>query len=241
MSKRVDDIFTSVAPRYDVTNSVLSMGIHHLWKRRAVARCGVSTGQHVLDCATGTGDLALMFARRVGPSGRVVGCDINAAMLSQAREKIDTPAIAWEQQDVQALTYADNSFDVAAIAYGIRNVDDLDVGLAEMARVVKPGGRVMVLEFGQPKGLMAPLYRFYSELILPVLGGLITGDRAAYKYLHDTSSTFPCGEAFAERMRSAGEFEQVAVEPLTAGISWLYVGTLASVSDTPSSPAAAPR
>ena len=200
MSTEVRQMFSSIATRYDVTNEVLSFGIHRLWRRKAVRLSGAQAGSSVLDCATGTGDLALAFKRKVGATGRVVGTDFCKEMLDHAPGKAERQGLAVEFQvaDAMALPFADNSFDVASIAFGIRNVDDPVKCLKEMARVVRPGGRVVVLEFGQPTGLFGALFRFYSKVVMPAVGGLLTGNRAAYEYLPRTSAAFPAGEKFLE-------------------------------------------
>ena len=213
-------MFTSVAARYDRANAVLSGGIHHLWRRRAVRRSGVKAGESVLDCATGTGDLAIAFHRK---GARVVGTDFVDAMLEIARRK--APGIEFRQADAMALPYETASFDISSIAFGIRNVADPSKAIAEMARVVRPGGRVVVLEFGQPRGLFAPFYRFYSRFILPRIGGVLTGDRAAYEYLESSSARFPAGETFVALMKESAAFQYVTYESLTFGIAYLYVGT----------------
>ena len=154
MSEQVHQMFTQIAPRYDATNDVLSMGIHRLWRRETVKRSLVQPGDSVLDCAPGTGDLALAFKRAVGPTGEVLGTDFNAGMLSFAPKKAADAGldVKFEVADAMKLPYADKRFTVASISFGIRNVDDPAVCVGELARVVKPGGRVVVLEFGQPGG-----------------------------------------------------------------------------------------
>ncbi|HYR53234.1 MAG TPA: bifunctional demethylmenaquinone methyltransferase/2-methoxy-6-polyprenyl-1,4-benzoquinol methylase UbiE [Candidatus Dormibacteraeota bacterium] len=233
MSSQVRDMFASIARRYDHGNQVLSMGLHHRWRRAAVLLSGANEGGQVLDCATGTGDLALEFQRAVGETGRVIGTDFCAEMLEIAREKAarDGRGTRFEEADALRLPYASGAFDVASIAFGIRNVDDPVRGLEEMARVVRPGGSVVVLEFGQPGGaLFGPLYRFYSASILPQIGGWLTGERRAYEYLHRTSSSFPSGEAFVAMMRGTRRFTDVRARSLTGGIAYVYVGTVGAAS-----------
>jgi demethylmenaquinone methyltransferase / 2-methoxy-6-polyprenyl-1,4-benzoquinol methylase len=226
MSRQVHDMFARIAPRYDRANAVLSLGVHHWWRRRTVRASGVGPGAAVLDCATGTGDLAIAFKRRVGAGGRVVGTDFCADMLAfgigKARRRgMD---IAWEVQDAMQLTYAHDSFDAASIAFGIRNVDDPSRALRSMAGVVKPGGTVLVLEFGRPLWWMKPFFKLYSAVVIPLLGGLLTGDRDAYAYLTRTSAAFPTGGEFLALMRDTGAFASVRCLPLTGGIAYLYVG-----------------
>jgi demethylmenaquinone methyltransferase/2-methoxy-6-polyprenyl-1,4-benzoquinol methylase len=216
-------MFASIAPRYDRANTLMSGGIHHLWRRRAVRRAHVRRGNAVLDCATGTGDLAIAFKRAVGAEGRVVGTDFTPEMIALAHAKAQD--ITFEVADVKALPYDTGSFDVASIAFGIRNVDDPARGLAEMARVVRSGGRVIVLELGRPRNrLIRWAYDRYCRVALPRLGGALTGDRAAYEYLEVSSAQFPHDDEFVSLMESAADFASVEVEPLTFGAAYLYCG-----------------
>jgi len=228
MSQAVHAMFSDIAPRYDLTNSVLSLGIHHLWRKHTVKVSGAKSGSSVLDCATGTGDLALEFKRTVGPTGKVLGTDFNADMLSHAPAKATSKGLAvdFEVADAMHLPYADATFDVASISFGIRNVDDPKTALAEMARVVKPDGRIVVLEFGQPRGIMGLTYRFYSKNIIPLIGGLLTGNRKAYEYLPTTAAAFPCREQFTALMHSTGRLTDCSYEELTGGIAFLYSGVV---------------
>lgn len=228
MSEAVHKMFSDIAPNYDRTNSVLSLGIHHLWRRAAVRASGARRGSAALDCATGTGDLALALKRVVGKEGLVVGTDFNADMLSRAPGKGQEKGleVRWEVADVMHLPYADATFDIATIAFGIRNVDDPVAALAEMARVCKPGGRVVVLEFGQPRGLIGLTFRFYSRYIIPFIGGLLTGNKKAYEYLPATAAAFPSGKEFLTLMKATGRFSHTTVKPLTGGIAYVYAGTV---------------
>ncbi|CAM3060629.1 bifunctional demethylmenaquinone methyltransferase/2-methoxy-6-polyprenyl-1,4-benzoquinol methylase UbiE [Corallococcus sp. ZKHCc1 1396] len=228
MSTEVRQMFSSIATRYDVTNEVLSFGVHRLWRRTAVKLSQAKEGSQVLDCATGTGDLALAFKRKVGPTGRVVGTDFCPEMLESAPAKAAKAGleVEFQVQDAMALTLPDNSFDVASISFGIRNVDDPVKCLQEMARVVRPGGRVVVLEFGQPTGPYGALFRFYSKTIMPAVGGLLTGNRAAYAYLPRTAAAFPAGERFLSLMDQAGVYSERAAHPLLFGTAYVYVGTV---------------
>jgi demethylmenaquinone methyltransferase/2-methoxy-6-polyprenyl-1,4-benzoquinol methylase len=226
MSDQVRQMFSDIAPRYDLANSVLSMGTHQGWRRAAVKASAAQSGAKVLDCATGTGDLAIAFKRTVGGGGRVVGTDFCAEMLLHAPQKAAREGleIQFELADAQALPYSDDSFDVCSIAFGIRNVDDPVKCLREMARVVRQGGRVVVLEFGQPAGFFGALFRIYSTFVLPWLGGVISGRPAAYKYLDRTASKFPSGNAFTELMQQAGVFATIQDRPLTFGTVHVYTG-----------------
>lgn len=228
MSEQVRTMFADIAPNYDRTNTVLSLGIHHLWRKATVKTSGAQPGMAVLDCATGTGDLAIEFKKAVGPTGKVTGTDFCAEMLDFAPDKARAAGtdVHFETADVMNLPYADNSFDIASIAFGIRNVDDPVRGLSEMARVVRPGGRVVVLEFGQPRGLFAAPYAFYSRFIIPMLGKLLTGSRAAYEYLPRTAARFPSGKEFLALMEKTGSFSHTACKPLTFGVTCLYTGVV---------------
>jgi len=228
VSEQVREMFASIARRYDTANEVLSLGVHRSWRRAAVRLSGARPGDRVLDCATGTGDLALAFKRAVGPSGEVVGTDFCAEMLASAAPKARRAGvdIRFEVADALALPFAMGSFDVASIAFGIRNVDDPVVCLREMARVVRPSGRVVVLEFGQPQGPFGALFRAYSRSVMPAVGGLLTGNRSAYEYLPRTAAAFPAGDRFLALMEEAGTFAQSAATPLLAGTAYVYVGTV---------------
>ena len=228
MSRQVRDMFAEIADAYDRTNSALSFGIHHVWRKRTVKESGAKRGDAVLDCATGTGDLAVAFAANVGPEGRVVGTDFCKEMLDYAPLKSRKLgfAVEWEVQDVLNLPYPDAAFDISSIAFGIRNVDDPVLCLRNMARVVRPGGRVAVLEFGTPLWWMRPFFSLYSRVIIPIFGGLLSGKRDAYSYLTRTSASFPTGDAFLALMDETGMFSSRKTIPLTGGIAYLYVGTV---------------
>lgn len=216
-------MFASIAPRYDRTNTILSAGIHHLWRRKAVRWSGAKAGDRILDCATGTGDLAIAFRKVVGTNGHVVGTDFVPEMIKLAREK--SREVYFEVADVTDLPYDDATFDIASISFGIRNVGDPRKGIAEMARVVKPGGRVVVLEFGQPRErAFGRFYNVYTRHLLPRLGGAVTGDRAAYEYLQKSAGRFPCGDDFVALMRESAEFASIEFAAMTFGVAYLYRG-----------------
>lgn len=228
MSEKVRSMFADIAEDYDRVNTVLSFGVHHAWRSKAIRQSGAKSGDHVLDCATGTGDLAIEFKKAVGEKGYVLGTDFCAPMIEPAPDKAAKKGleIDFEVADAMNLPYEDDRFDIASIAFGIRNVDDPTLALKEMARVVKPGGRVVVLEFGQPKGLIKYPYNLYSQLIMPTVGGLLTGNREAYTYLPRTSATFPAGKKFIRLMEQAKCFKDEWSEKLTGGIAYVYVGVV---------------
>jgi demethylmenaquinone methyltransferase/2-methoxy-6-polyprenyl-1,4-benzoquinol methylase len=228
MSTEVREMFSSIAPRYDATNDALSLGLHRTWRSATVRLSGAAPGQSVLDCATGTGDLAIAFKRAVGPEGRVVGTDFCAEMLVPAPEKARRAGleIDFRVADAMSLPYPDDSFDIASIAFGIRNVDDPGKCLSELARVVRPGGRVVVLEFGQPTGLFGAFFRVYARWVMPLIGQLLTGNRTAYEYLPRTAAAFPAGDRFLTLMDSTSRFQQRTAHPLVFGTAYVYVGTV---------------
>lgn len=228
MSVEVQRMFASIAPSYDRVNQVLSFGIHHRWRKRLLREAHLEAGARVLDCATGTGDLAIAFARALGEGAEVVGTDFCAEMLESGPAKAARAGVQvrFQVADAMALPFEDDHFDAASISFGIRNVDDPVRALQEMARVVRPGGKVMVLEFGQPRGLFGALYRFYSNSVIPTVGGLLSGNRAAYKYLPETSAAFPAGKAFVALMERAGCYASHRALPLTFGVAWVYEGVV---------------
>lgn len=219
-------MFDAIAERYDRLNRILSLGVDRRWRRRTVHALELPPGAEVLDLATGTGDLALAIAEGC-PDVRVVGSDPSPRMLEIGERKIGERGLGervrLELGDAQRLPFADDRFDGVSIAFGIRNVPDRRAALAEMARVVKPGGRVAILELSEPrKGLLAPLARFHIQTVVPRLGALLSGARE-YRYLERSIAAFPPPDEFAEMMRRAG-LEVLAVEPLTFGVCHLFVG-----------------
>lgn len=227
--EKIRQMFSQVAPNYDRANSVLSGGIHHLWRKKLVKLSGAHAGQAVLDCATGTGDLALEFKKAVGPTGRVVGTDFCAEMLASAPAKsaqMNLP-VEWAQADAMNLQFKDREFDFTSISFGIRNVADPVKALKEMARVTKPGGSVFVLEFGQVEiPGFSQIYNFYSQKVLPVIGGMVTGQRQAYKYLQESSAEFPCRKDFVKMMEQTGNLTDCRYWSLTGGIAYIYKGVV---------------
>lgn len=228
MSEKVKSMFADIADDYDRINSVLSFGVHHAWRKKAVLESGAMEGDHVLDCATGTGDLAIEFKKAVGDSGYVMGTDFCAPMIEPAPGKAKEAGlkIDFEVADAMDLPYNDDTFDIASIAFGIRNVDEPVTALREMARVVKPGGRVVVLEFGQPKGFLKFPYELYSQHIMPAIGGWLSGNREAYTYLPKTSAEFPAGDHFLALMDETGAYLKQRAVKLTGGIAYVYVGVV---------------
>lgn len=228
MSEKVRRMFADIADDYDRVNSILSFGVHHAWRSRTVQLSGAREGHHVLDCATGTGDLALEFKEKVGDSGYVLGTDFCKEMIEHAPEKAQEHnlTVDFEVADAMDLPYESDRFDIASIAFGIRNVDDPVQALKEMGRVVKPGGKVVILEFGQPKGLLKYPYEMYSQYIMPAVGGWISGNREAYTYLPRTSAEFPAGNNFVNLMKKSNTFTSQMFEKLTGGIAYIYVGTV---------------
>lgn len=228
-SVQIREMFDEVAPGYDRANQVLSLGIHHRWRKRLVRAAQTGPGMRVLDCATGTGDLAFEFQKTVGDTGQVQGLDFSPQMiaLAEAKAREKKLPVQFMLGDVLSLPFPDNTFDVASIAFGIRNVDNPIAGLAEMARVVRPGGRVAVLEFGQPdSAVFARLYRWYSNRVIPTIGGWITGKSSSYRYLTDSSAAFPAGDRFVALMEKTGAFTKIEATPLTFKIAYIYIGVV---------------
>jgi demethylmenaquinone methyltransferase / 2-methoxy-6-polyprenyl-1,4-benzoquinol methylase len=224
-ARRVAGVFDSVSPRYDLMNDLMSGGLHRLWKRFAVERSGVRAGHRVLDVAGGTGDLATLFAQRVGPTGEVVLTDINASMLTRGRDKlIDAGSVLpLVQCDAESLPFRAGHFDCVSIGFGLRNVTHKESALREMARVVRIGGCVVVLEFSRIWAPLQPLYDAYSFEVLPRLGRLVTGDEPSYRYLAESIRMHPSQNELKEMMEAAG-LERVEYWNLSAGVVALHRG-----------------
>lgn len=224
-ASKIRGMFGEIAKNYDRANNTLSGGIHHLWRKKLVALSNAGGGDSVLDCATGTGDLAFAFKKQVGDYGKVVGIDFTPEMIELAHKKAERKKleIDFQHADVTKLPFADQSFHVTSISFGIRNVEDPIAALREMARVTRPGGSVMILEFGQPKlPVWKQCYQFYSKTVLPKLGGIITGKEDAYRYLEKSSAKFPSGEVFSGIIRATGFFAEVTAHPLSGGVAYVY-------------------
>ena len=224
----VADVFRSVAGRYDLMNDLMSLGIHRAWKQFAYTRAYIRPGQHVLDVAGGTGDMAARFAAGVGASGRVVLSDINDAMLDVGRARLADRGIAgnveFVRADAENLPFADSSFDRVSIAFGLRNVTHIDRALVAMRRVLKPGGKLLVLEFSQPTlAPLRPLYDAYSFNVLPWLGRVVAGDEASYRYLVESIRRHPDQATLKAKMQAAG-LERVEYFNLSGGIVALHEG-----------------
>ena len=222
---RVRGVFDSVARRYDVMNDLMSLGLHRAWKAYTVAVARVRPGHVVLDVAGGTGDLARAFADRVGPRGLVVLSDINEAMLKNGRDRLldDGVIVPALLCDGEALPFANATFDLVSVAFGLRNMTHKERALAEMARVLKPGGRLLVLEFSKVAPPLAKAYDWYSFNVLPRLGRWVAGDAESYRYLAESIRVHPDQETLKALMKTAG-FGHVDVHNLSAGVVALHVG-----------------
>lgn len=223
--KRVAGVFTSVAMRYDVMNDLMSGGLHRWWKRFAAEMSGVKPGERVLDVAGGTADVAVLLARRVGAGGEVVLTDINAAMLAIGRDRLlDSGIVAPAVRcDAERLPFPGNHFDCVSVAFGLRNMTHKDVALKEMLRVLRPGGRLLVLEFSRVWKPLAPLYEAYSFKVLPFMGKLVVNDAESYRYLAESIRVHPDQEQLKGMIEDAG-FERVDYYNLSAGIVALHRG-----------------
>jgi demethylmenaquinone methyltransferase / 2-methoxy-6-polyprenyl-1,4-benzoquinol methylase len=222
---KVRGVFDSVASRYDVMNDMMSLGLHRAWKAYTVAVAALREGDKVLDIAGGTGDLAMAFAKKVGPRGTVVHTDINEAMLRQGRDRLLDKGLALPTSicDAESLPFATGSFDLVSVAFGLRNMTHKERALAEMCRVLRPGGRLLVLEFSKVAEPLRKPYDWYSFKVLPVLGKLVAGDADSYRYLAESIRMHPGQQELKAMMKVAG-FGHVDVHNLSAGVVALHVG-----------------
>jgi len=224
----VGDVFKAVAGNYDVMNDAMSMGVHRAWKWFAVAQSGVQAGDKVLDLAAGSGDLSLKFAKKVGEEGKVVVTDINQAMLDQGRKRLTDSGVASNVEyclvNAESLPFDDNTFNCISISFGLRNVTHKDLALESMQRCLKPGGRVIILEFSQPTNeSFRKLYDAYSFNVIPKLGEIISNDRDSYQYLVESIRQHPPQEELKQMMLDAG-FDRVRYQNLTGGVVALHIG-----------------
>jgi demethylmenaquinone methyltransferase / 2-methoxy-6-polyprenyl-1,4-benzoquinol methylase len=224
-AQRVRGVFDSVAAKYDLMNDLMSLGLHRVWKAYTVAAANLREGDQVLDIAAGTGDLTRAFARKVGPRGLVVHTDINEAMLKRGRDRLIDEGVSLPSVlcDAEALPFASGRFDVASVAFGLRNMTHKDHALAEMNRVLKDGGRLLVLEFSKIAPPLSKAYDWYSFNVLPRIGQWVAGDGTSYKYLAESIRVHP-GQAELKAMMKASGFGHVDVHNLSAGVVALHVG-----------------
>ena len=226
-ARRVRGVFDSVASRYDLMNDLMSGGLHRLWKHFTIEQAGARRGQAVLDLAGGTGDLAARFSRQVGSDGHVVLADINLRMLEEGRRRLTDKGAAGNlsiaQVDAENLPFAPGSFDCITIAFGLRNVTDKDSALRSMHSVLKPGGKLLIIEFSEPARALKPAYDLYSFKVLPALGRLVAGDEASYQYLAESIRMHPDQESLVSMMQDAG-FERCRYHNLVGGVVALHVG-----------------
>ena len=224
-ARRVRGVFDSVASRYDLMNDLMSAGLHRVWKRFTVEIAGLRPGAQVLDLAGGTGDLARLFAKAVGPTGRVVLSDINHAMLAEGRDKTIDRGLALPvvQCNAEALPFRDRTFDAVAIGFGLRNVTRKELALSEMRRILRPGGAALVLEFSRVWAPIAPIYDWYSFNVLPRIGAAVANDAASYRYLAESIRMHPDQQALKAMMEQAG-FDRVEYRNLTAGVVAVHIG-----------------
>jgi len=224
-ARKVRGVFDSVASRYDLMNDLMSMGLHRAWKAYTVLVANVQPGQQVLDIAGGTGDLARAFARKVGPTGTVLHTDINEAMLRTGRDRLLDEGVVLPTLvcDAEKLPFASGRFDLVSVAFGLRNMTHKDAALAEMNRVLKPGGKLLVLEFSRVAQPLSRAYDWYSFKVLPRLGQAVAGDADSYRYLAESIRMHPGQEELKTLMKKAG-FGHVDYHNLTGGVTALHVG-----------------
>jgi demethylmenaquinone methyltransferase/2-methoxy-6-polyprenyl-1,4-benzoquinol methylase len=227
-TQKVAEVFRSVAGKYDLMNDLMSLGVHRLWKRYAIALANVRAGQYVLDLAGGTGDLAIKFIPKVGETGCVVLADINEAMLKKGRDRIIDAGcvgnVIYTQANAEALPFPENTFDLITISFGLRNVTDKEKALRSMYHVLKPGGKLLVVEFSKPtSSVLSNIYDTYSFKVLPKLGRLVAGDEESYRYLAESIRKHPDQETLKKMLSDAG-FENCDYQNLTGGIVAIHRG-----------------
>jgi demethylmenaquinone methyltransferase/2-methoxy-6-polyprenyl-1,4-benzoquinol methylase len=226
-ASHVKDVFDSVSSRYDIMNDLMSIGLHRLWKKYTIEKAAVKRGQNILDLAGGTGDLAKAFSKQVGEDGHVVLADINISMLKEGRARlIDAGVIknlSIVQLNAENLPFPKNSFDLITIAFGLRNVTEKQIALESIFKALKPGGKLLILEFSKPISMMQPLYDLYSFKILPFLGELVTNDAESYRYLAESIRMHPDQNTLISMMKNAG-LERCRYQNLTGGIVALHEG-----------------
>jgi len=226
-AEHVKDVFDSVSHRYDLMNDLMSVGMHRLWKKHTIEKASVRYGQNVLDLAGGTGDLAKVFANQVGSSGHVVLADINLSMLREGRTRLVNSAVAGNlsiaQVNAEDLAFKKNSFDLITIAFGLRNVTEKELALKSMYEALKPGGKMLILEFSKPINILQPMYNIYSFKVLPFLGELVAKDANSYKYLAESIRMHPDQETLLKMMKDAN-FDRCRYQNLSGGIVALHEG-----------------
>lgn len=225
--QQIESMFDNIAGRYDFLNHFLSFGVDLYWRKKAIATLAKDRPKLILDIATGTADLALQSMKSLNPE-KIIGVDISEEMLEIGRKKIKnkdlTSRIELLKADSEQLIFDDNKFDAVTVSFGVRNFQNLEKGLREMLRVLKPGGKLMILEFSQPRKFIRPFYKFYSSRVTPGIGKLIAKDKAAYSYLHESVSVFPSGGEFMAILEKVG-YKNISCKPLTFGIATIYNGT----------------
>ena len=226
MSEKIRNLFGSISGRYDLLNDLLSFGVHRRWRKKAVRISGAGKGESVLDLAAGTGDFSIEFFKKTGSTGEVIATDFCEEMLDIARQKFSEKKLPIKTKVVDAMniSYSDESFDYVSIAFGIRNVDDTVECLNEIARVLKKGGKAVILEFGKPLGFFQPVFNQYSRIMMPLLGRTFAGSDSAYDYLRSSSARYPCRKEFTGIMERTGRFKNVRYYTLSAGIAYVYIG-----------------
>jgi len=228
MSEQIRQMFSDISQDYDKMNDILSFRLHHLWRKKVVKLAHLKPNYKVLDCASGTGDLAIEFKSNLNQQSEVIATDFCQEMLDFIEPKAQKANVDLKVQtaDVMNLPFENAYFDIASISFGIRNVDEPVVGLQEMARVVKSNGKVIILETGQPKGINKFFYNIYGKYIMPMLGNIFAKNKSAYTYLPTTAANFPYGDEFVKLMKQTNAFSEVSYYTQTFGVSYIYVGVV---------------